>query len=416
MVDVFLNAVSGQQQVAAMLVAKAAGVSMPKESSFEKLWRTLPLSEAPYARDASDLGRSKGQGPCILFSSGGSTGTPKVSQLSFDEVVRNSAAHGKGYKANGVTSADIVATWGLPGLLTSEFTCYLALAETGCCIIPIGSGVDPQTIVAMVNRFRATVLLVLPSILVPVVGHLEMTGERLSFVRLVVTGGEPLYPADETRFRARLNESVRFRSVFQTSEVGTLGYQCTDCVFNEYHVHDEIQLAEIVNCQSNGIGELVTTNLDRLERPVLRQRTGDLAERVSGKCGCGRTAPRIRLHGRTGRYVKIGGEKFNVSWFEKFRQALGIQIDDLKLTLTRNGDGSDQIIVYSTRLSRDAVMQKRALELLKDSSSKIAVQLSHGVIALPIFKDMQPHMRSLTAAGKSRFFEDRRGSGTSLSK
>lgn len=409
MADIFVSDVSEGQEAAAMSVARAASAAIPKEMLFEEFWRTIPFTETSYVRDADDLHNDAVGDAHIMFSSGGSTGTPKISQLCFAEVVRNSAVHGRGYMANGITSDDTVATWGLPGLLTSEFTCYLALAQTGCCILPIGSGADPETIIYMVDRFGATVLLVLPSMLVPVIDHLSASGEQLSSVRLVITGGEPLYPADESRFRSRLGESVRFRSVFQTSEVGTLGYQCIECAFNEYHVHDGLQLLELVNRRHDGIGELVTTNLDRRARPVLRQRTGDLAERVAGKCACGRTAPRIRLHGRTGQFVKIGGEKFDVSWFHEFRQVLGVHIDDFKLVLTRRNDGRDHLTVYSNRLSADAAMRERAIGLLRNSSPKIAMQLSHGVVAPPAFEAMQPQMRSLTAAGKSRFFEDRRG-------
>jgi phenylacetate-CoA ligase len=408
-VDVFVSTLTQDRENAARDMAARSGWSPMLDVPFVQSWRTIPVSDATYVCGGAELDTTERGGASILFSSGGSTGSPKVSQLSVSEVIRNSAAHGTGYSAAGVSSSDIVATWGVPGLLTSEFTCYLALAETGCCILPIGSGADPATIVSVITSFHATALLVLPSILAPVVRYLESIDERLTSVRLVVTGGEPLYPADEAKFRSRLGDHVTFRSVFQTSEVGTIGYQCIHCAFDEYHVQEDLQLLELVDCTPDGVGELVTTNLDRTTYPVVRRRTGDLAELVTGECGCKRSAPRIRLRGRTGQFVKLGGEKFDIGWFREFRSLLGIRIDDLRIVLTRLPGGNDQLTIRSNYLSNHASARQHAVKLLRDSSLKLDRQLANGVIAEPVFEDLTPDQVNLTIGGKNKLFEDRRG-------
>lgn len=317
----FVNAPNRAQQArAAYLAANIYGSSVLGDN-FSQKWSAVPIQNASSHIEALASGRGAGAGR-IVFSSGGSTGAPKYTLLGISEVLENSAAHGLGYKSAGIRPDDIVATWGMPGLMNSEFTVYLALAQCDCAIVPIGDGANPERLLKLLTDFHATVLLVMPSDFVQLAGLLERQAVRLKNVRLVVTGGEPLFESDKTRFKRLLGSgsNVEFRSVFQGSDTGTIGYQCEHCLPGEYHLHADVQLAELVDIDANGAGELVVTNLQRTLMPVVRRKTGELVSVLHTACKCGSKAPRIRLLKRIGQVVKLGGEKFDTMYLSDIRK------------------------------------------------------------------------------------------------
>src|SRR5262249_44755091 len=159
-----------------------------------------------------------------------------------------------------------VASFGLPGLMNSKFTVYLGLATTGCMIVPIGLADSPSRIIETCEQLDVNVLLAMPTELATVIRELETTNRTLPRVHLVVTGGEPMWADLVARANMVLgNRRARFRSTFQTSQAGTIGFQCEHLDSNEYHLHEELQFVEIDPATT----ELVTTNLDRLYMPVI---------------------------------------------------------------------------------------------------------------------------------------------------
>jgi len=407
MSDPWLCPPTQAQRDRALALAARAGHTPQAGEDLATFWQRIPVADAVDHRSTVGTG-DPASGARIFFSSGGSTGTQRYTLLRFSEVLDNSAIHGRGYAACGIGPDHVVATWGLPGIMSSEFTVYVALAATGACIVPIGD-TAPDLIIQLVRDFGATTLLVMPSDLTPIMTRLEQTGEQLDAIRLVVTGGEPLFPADTQRFRARLGASVEFRSVFQTSDNGTIGYQCQACGFGEYHVHDDLQLVEIVASGPDGTGDLVTTSLVRELVPALRLRTGDRAVPVTGTCPCGRASPRIRLTGRAGRYVKFGGEKLDLESLISLKEKLGVTIDDFQAILERDELGRDRFVLHSNRVFGDPRLQELSTSLFAELGRKLASQLDHGIVGRLAFAPLMPGEAWTSANGKTQFFADRRG-------
>jgi phenylacetate-CoA ligase len=67
-------------------------------------------------------------------------------------------------------------------------------------------------------------------------------------------------------------------------------------------------------------GELVWTHLRREASPLLRYRSGDLAEVWTSRCECGRSGPRIRIDGRRDDMLRV--QAVNV-----YPQAIGAILD-----------------------------------------------------------------------------------------
>lgn len=90
----------------------------------------------------------------LVFTSGGSSGEPKIVYWTAEELWTNVAYHGKGYAMAGINPGSVVGTFGVPGYLTSEFTVYLGLMRTGSLIVPIGMNNDPERLLRYVTMFH----------------------------------------------------------------------------------------------------------------------------------------------------------------------------------------------------------------------------------------------------------------------
>jgi phenylacetate-coenzyme A ligase PaaK-like adenylate-forming protein len=170
------------------------------------------------------------EGGSLILSSGGTTGQPELSWLTFPEMLRGSRFHGKGYASGGIGPDDCVLTFSLPGPLSSESTVLTALAVTGCVVIPAGSVEYTDELIELAKDLGVTVLLVISSDLVHMLQRLEERGERLEGVRLVLGGGESSPPRSVHLPGALLGTGgLKIRSIFQTNEAGSVGFPCAHC-------------------------------------------------------------------------------------------------------------------------------------------------------------------------------------------
>jgi phenylacetate-CoA ligase len=72
--------------------------------------------------------------------------------------------------------------------------------------------------------------------------------------------------------------------------------------------------------EDGATGELVWTHLRREASPLLRYRSGDLAQVWTSACACGRTEPRVRIDGRRDDMLRV--QAVNV-----YPQAIGAILD-----------------------------------------------------------------------------------------
>ncbi len=340
---------------------------------------------------------------CIAFSSGGTcSGKTKTTFLTFNEVLRNTRFHGKGYRLAGVTKEDIVATWGMPNILSSEYTVYHGLNQTGCTILPIGT-TETSAIYNIINQFKANVLLVMPSDLYPLLEYLEGKGEKLD-INLLLTGGEALNGKLKQKFiKLVANQKLKFRSTYQSSDNGTIGFQCSFCNDDEYHIHEELQYAEFVSVsgENSKIKELVLTNMDRYFMPVFRVATGDLVVQLGRECPCGRTTNKIRLIGRKGKILLIGGEKLNTSVFDDLANTFEIPREQYSVFIDRTDSGKDRISLYVPRLFTEKRYVEAIQATILNDNLKLAKQIITGTVDSIQVKQFQQSKKIRSQSGKT---------------
>lgn len=102
-------------------------------------------------------------------------------------------------------------------------------------------------------------------------------------------------------------------------EFSTVGHECPlHCGF---HVNAENLFVEIIKngrlAEIGEVGEVVITDLHNRCQPLIRYRIGDLAEKISENCTCGRGLPLIgKIYGRTkGVVVGANGRYLTTSFF-----------------------------------------------------------------------------------------------------
>lgn len=326
--------------------------------------------------DYDGLGRATSGSP-IVFSTGGTTGRPTMLLNTYEETLRNAVFHARGYVAAGIRAHHRVATCGGSGTYASEYCVYHALSMTGCTIVPINDFRNVRDNIAILQSLRVNVLLTMPSEIYGLLDYLEKNSIVLHAIERVVTGGEPLSEQMKNRMRRCFSPTLAFGSIFQTADVGTIGYQCEDCKPNEYHLHSELVYVEIETIDDTP--ELVVTNLDRLLMPALRIRTGDRAEWVhvvGQECSCGSLPGRIRLLGRTRDLIKIGGEKVSTDTMLRLSDRLGLRENMLRIEISTCDDGQDAITIFSSEILERSLEEVAKVFLLTEP--KLAQMLKEG--------------------------------------
>lgn len=353
------------------------------------------------------------QKSALVFSSGGTESRPTATCVSFEEVLNNARFQGKAYFTAGIRAKHTVATFGVPTLLSSEFTVYHGLRQTSCLILPIGIVDDAKKIVRLIEDFSANVLLVMPSDLIPILQYLESYDKKLPQIQLVVTGGERLRDDLKKRIKKRIgSENLKFRSTFQTSDTGAIGFQCDFLDDGEYHVHEELQFVEITEDKESK-NTLVVTNLDRYLFPVIRLNTGDLAEwKDAEHCACGRSSRIIKLLGRKSRYIKVGGEKFDQEIFHSIPEIFKIPIEACAWRLRINKNSQEELVFRVRPDLMKSVVKGALNNALCKANPKFSYQLSHNIVALPKLEALHKTDIVYSNSGKRKILIDER----SLSK
>ena len=158
------------------------------------------------------------------------------------------------------------------------------------------------SIVARIRQFRPQVIDGYPTAIRLVAEHCRRTNTSLPSLQAAITTAETLTPD----MRAAITEGLQVKLLdYYSASEGVPFVQ--ECEHGSYHVRPESGIIEILNPDGTAanpgeIGEIVATSFRQWKVPLIRYRTGDMAEVASHqdkRCKCGRTLPFLaRIHGR----------------------------------------------------------------------------------------------------------------------
>jgi len=273
----------------------------------------------------------------------GTTGKPIAVYLSGEDSKNMAAAVARAYHSVGMDSSDIGQLMVAPPMAWMWENSFRLL---GMGVINSGIG-NAQAQVASIRDLRATVLVSTPSYLL----RLAEVGADMDFdpaksdVRVLVPVAEPF--GEETRSRLESAWSAEAYDGYGCMELANGFVECP--AKNGHHVFADHFLVEVVNPQTGEqvepgeSGEFVFTTLTRKSTPLVRYRTRDIVHVEEDTCICGRTHPRIFLHGRLDDMVKVKGSTVFPRDLERALMAMG-GISNYQAILKREGSQDAMVI------------------------------------------------------------------------
>lgn len=286
---------------------ESLGVTPTRRNAFDLLWRLpvisrerivqMEIADPPYAGLANpdaEVDR--------IFTSPGPVYEPHLSE--------SDPIWARAYRAAGFGPGDVVLNAFSYHLVAAGLTFHSGLRRVGATVVPSGAS-SAAIQVQLIRDLRVTGYTGTPSFLRAIIGKAEEEGLnfRKDFgVRKACFAAEPLHPALRAEFEEKYG--VDTYQMYGATEVGDVAYECREK--NGWHLCEEV-IVEILDPETGreapygGLGEVVVTRPNDIFF-LFRFGTGDLSRLITGRCPCGRTAPRLAgIAGRVGEAVKVRG-------------------------------------------------------------------------------------------------------------
>jgi phenylacetate-CoA ligase len=175
--------------------------------------------------------------------------------------------------------------------------------------------------------------------------HLD--GRCLKITMVKVTG-EMLY-----EYQRRLIEKVfecKLANEYGASETGLIAFQCPE---GGMHIMADCIYLEVINKDTNGLGELLVTDLNNFSLPLIRYKLGDSGSFLYKSCICGRQLPLLN---------KIGGRRTDIVISTSGHRLHSVIFYYIMKGLFDNGGGVKQFKAYQK------TQNKILLQVVKDKN------------------------------------------------
>ena len=149
----------------------------------------------------------------------------------------------------------------------------------------VPTAAEPSRILEALEGVRPHILHTYPTVLRDLVA---LAPDRMRALRLrgVSVGSELSTQAERDAWASVLG--IRVCDEYSTEELGRVASQCPE---GRYHLHEDVVKTEIVDQDgrpTDGMGEVVGTELHNRTMPFVRYRQGDIARISDERCPCGR--------------------------------------------------------------------------------------------------------------------------------
>ncbi|MEU6867522.1 acyl-CoA reductase [Streptomyces sp. NPDC046876] len=292
----------------------------------------------------------------LYFRSGGSTGAPALSLFSYDDYDTQMHAAARGLLAAGYDPvADRTANLFYCGGMYGSFISFFSVLERlGGVQLPLAAGPDHRETAQALIDHGADTLFGMPSYLWQLL-HAEADALRAyGGLRKVFYGGEHFTPEQQRVLKEEFGIEVVRSITYGSTDLGPLGYQCTESTGGVHHLHADLHTLEILDVAQDRpvpegeTGRLVFTTHARRGQHLGRYVIGDLGRAVPGRCPCGSHAPRFELQGRTGDVMRVATYLLNHRRFVALAEQQGGHRGELQIVLAA-GDARERLTVRVER-------------------------------------------------------------------
>lgn len=259
-----------------------------------------------------------------VFQSGGTTGNPKTTLFSHEELDGLHLPNSRGFYAVGLKNTDRVANlFAVGGLYMTFLHIHRTLEQYGCVNFPFSNHTAADFIHNISRLFKINCFTGISSIVLNCLRQMAKRGLAGIKIEKVYYGGEHLYEADKEEIREKFGAEIIAAPGYGTVDTWYIGYQCLDCPTGVFHAHDDQCYIEIIDentgrpCAPGQIGMLYATPFPRKLTPIIRYRAGDLARWLKQPCACARTTPLFQLLGRGDDVLRIGFDSVDYNAVQK---------------------------------------------------------------------------------------------------
>ena len=193
---------------------------------------------------------------------------------------------------------------------------FIGIRQMGAGVVRVGNGI-PEFQWDTIRRIQPTTIIAVPSFILKIIEYAEANSIdfRSSSIRKAVCIGEPLRNLDSSlnTLGRRIMEKwpIHLYSTYASTEMGTSFTECSEGIGG--HHHPELIIVEFLDDNDRPVkegeaGEVTITTLGVEGMPLLRFKTGDVCQRYSEPCKCGRTTTRLGpVIGRKNQMIKYKG-------------------------------------------------------------------------------------------------------------
>ncbi|MFI8389612.1 acyl-CoA reductase [Streptomyces sp. NPDC085540] len=320
------------------------------------------LGKADVQEPARRLTRADAE---LYFRSGGSTGAPALSVFSYDDYDTQMHAAARGLLAAGYDPAsDRTANLFYCGAMYGSFISFFSVLERlGGVQLPLSAGPDHRATAQALIDHGADTLFGMPSYLWQLLHAEEEALRAYGGLRKVFYGGEHFTEEQQRTLKDTFGIEVVRSITYGSTDLGPLGYQCTESSGGVHHLHADLHTMEVLDLAEDRpvvpgeTGRLVFTTHARRGQHLGRYVIGDLGREVPGRCPCGRHAPRFELRGRTGDVMRVATYFLNYRRFLDLAQERGGHPGEVQVRL----DSSDARERLTVRVERGAATDPERL-------------------------------------------------------
>jgi phenylacetate-CoA ligase len=296
----------------------------------------------------------------MMFSSSGSTGTPRVFRYSQIDRELWAWANARALHAMEFRKGDTVFMITGYGPHVWAWGVQAGLTKMGLPVIP-GGGMDAKARANIVLRFKPTILLCTPSYALHLGRVMQEMGAdpRATSVRALFVAGEPGMGVPATRERIQDLWGARLVEFYGCTEAAPSagGFSCPASHTHGHpvttHLMEDVQIWEVVDpadrtaLPDGSRGLTVCTNLNSEASPQLRFLVGDYAVLDRSPCACGRSHARAigSFAGRSDDLINLRGIKMFPVQVEEAVRSVGGTGDEFEIVLANDDAGMDVMLV-----------------------------------------------------------------------
>lgn len=363
----------------------AAGFATPEAVGGLAAIAALPMTEKDEIRQTRSDDEPVGTHLCVplrdtvrIFSTSGTTGTPSYIPLTARDIANWTRISARTYSASGIRRGDgLISTYG-GGPFVAGIT-FDAFNLIGVSHIPIGGG-NTERLMTTLRLLKPDAIALTPSYAL----HLAEWGRergidtQASSVAKLLVAGEP--GGGEPAMRKQLEEAWG-ATVTEAMGIGdiaaSLWGECPEQGGMHFSgrglVHVELidpDTGTALPLADGAEGELVYTHLAQEAVPLLRFRSRDHVRVWTGRCACGRTAPRARCIGRTDDMLVVRGVNVFPSALREIVGGFGAEVSGvISVRPRRRGFRQDpplRVVVESGAAGAPADLPERIRKRIRD--------------------------------------------------